>query len=100
MGWAHDGAVTSSIANTATATRVVGLVVKSWSRPPPVVSLQSPGRLMQSPGRVLKSLSRVRLRQSPGRLSKSLRRLLGSPSRIQLYQGQAVRRWSLILETA
>ena len=25
MGWAHDGAVTSSIANTATATRVGGL---------------------------------------------------------------------------
>ena len=25
MGWAHDGAVTSSIANTATATRAVGM---------------------------------------------------------------------------
>ena len=25
MGWAHDGAVTSSIANTATATRLGGL---------------------------------------------------------------------------
>ena len=25
MGWAHDGAVTSSIANTATPTRVGGL---------------------------------------------------------------------------
>ena len=91
MGWAHDGAVTSSTVSTTTVTRG-GWVVESWSWPPLLVSLQSPGRLLQSPGRVLKSPSRVRLRQSPGRLSKSSSCLLGPSSRIQLHQGWAGQR--------
>ena len=99
MGWAHEGAVTSSAVNVATMTRV-GWVALSWGRPPLLVLLQSPGRLLQSPSRVLKSPGRVRLRQSPGQLSKSTCRLRVFSSRIRLYLAQVVRRWNPTLEMA
>ena len=99
MGWAHEGAVTSSAVNVATMTRVGGLGVALESAPL-LVSLQSPGRLLQSPSRVLKSPGRVRLRQTPGQSSKSPCRLRGFSSRIRLFLAQAVRRWNPTLETA
>src|SRR4051812_42381119 len=52
MGWAHDGAVTSSMANTATATKVGGLGVEmldsaaAWcvgAVPEPTTALPEPG---------------------------------------------------------
>ena len=93
MGWAHDGAVTSSIANTATMTRVGGLGGEESESAAAcgVVAVPGPGSEVPEPGATT---------AVAGRMSKSLSRLLGSPSRIRLHQGQAVRRWSLILETA
>ena len=91
---------TSSIVSTATVTRVGGLGGGELESATACCVVAVPGPTTAVPGRVLKSPTRVRLRQSPGHLSKSPSRLLGFPSRIRLHQGQVVRRWNLILETA
>ncbi len=93
MGWAHEGAVTSSAVNVATMTRVGGLGVALESTttssvvavPGPTAAVPGPGSevpgpgattsvpgvvveapVPPAPGRALRSLGRVRLRQSPG----------------------------------
>ena len=59
MGWAHDGAVTSSIANTATATRVGGLGGEELESataccvvavPGPTAEVPGPGSEVPEPG--------------------------------------------------
>ena len=59
MGWAHDGAVTSSIANTATATRVGGLGGEELESataccvvvvPGPTAAVPGPGSEVPEPG--------------------------------------------------
>ena len=56
MGWAHDGAVTSSIANTATATRLGGEELESATAccvvavPGPAAAVPEPGVTMAVPG--------------------------------------------------
>ena len=52
MGWAHDGAVTSSIANTATATRVGGLGGEELESATAccVVAVPGPGSEVPEPG--------------------------------------------------
>ena len=92
MGWAHDGAVTSSIANTATATSVGGLGGEELESataccvvavPGPTAAVPGPGSEVPEPGATT---------AVPGLLSKSPSRLLGSSSRIRLHRGRAVRR--------
>ena len=59
MGWAHDGVVTSSIANTATATRVGGLGGEELESatascvaaiPVPTAAVPGPGSEVPEPG--------------------------------------------------
>ena len=52
MGWAHDGAVTSSIANTATVTRVGGLGGEELESATAccVVAVPGPGSEVPEPG--------------------------------------------------
>ena len=59
MGWAHDGAVTSSIANTTTATRVGGLGGEELESataccvvavPGPTAAVPGPGSEVPEPG--------------------------------------------------
>ena len=56
MGWAHDGAVTSSIANTATATRVGGEELESATAccvvavPGPTAAVPRPTAAVPGPG--------------------------------------------------
>ena len=59
MGWAHDGAATSSIANTATATRVGGLGAEELESataccvvavPGPTAAVPGPGSEVPEPG--------------------------------------------------
>ena len=96
MGWAHEGAVTSSSVNVATITRVGGLGESATASSVVVV----PGPTAAVPGHGSEVPGPVRLRQSPGQLSKSPCRLRGSSSRIRLFLAQAVRRWNPTLETA
>ena len=100
MGWAHDGAVTSSIANTATATRVGGLGGEELESataccvvavPGPTAVVPGPGSEVPEPG------ATTAVPEPPVEVPEPP---AGFPSRIRLHQGQAVRRWSLILETA
>ena len=92
MGWAHDGAVTSSIVNTATATRVGWLGGEELESatascvaavPGPTAAVPGPGSEVPEPGATT---------AVPGRLSKSPSSLLGSSSRIRLHRGRVVRR--------
>ena len=92
MGWAHDGAVTSSTVSTATVTRVGGLdggELESATAscvaavPGPTAAVPGPGSEVPEPGATT---------AVPGPLVEVPSRLLGSPSWIQLHQGQVVRR--------
>ena len=107
MGWAHDGAVTSSSVNVATMTRVGGLggvELESATAscvvavPGPTAAVPGPGSEVPEPGSEVPEPGATTA--VPGPLVEVPSCLLGSPSRIRLHQGQAVRRWSLILETA
>ena len=50
MSWAHDGAVTSSIANTATATRVGGLGGEELESATACCVVAVPGPIAAVPG--------------------------------------------------
>ena len=100
MGWAHDGAVTSSIANTPTATRVGGLGGEELESataccvvalPGPTAAVPGPGSGVPEPGATT---------AVPGPPVEVPEPASGFPMSDRLHQGQAVRRWSLILETA
>ena len=100
MGWAHDGAVTSSTVSTATVTRMGGLgggELESATAscvaavPGPTAAVPGPGSEVPGPGSTT---------QSPGQSSKSPCRLRDFLSRIRLFLAQAVQRWNPTLETA
>ena len=100
MGWAHDGAVTSSIVRTATVTRAGGLGGEELELATACCIDAVPGPAVVAPGLSSEDPGQGATMAVPGRLSKSPSRLLGSPSRIRLRRGQAARRWNQILETA
>ena len=93
MGWAHDGAVTSSAVKTATVTRAGGLGGEELESAIACCVDEVPGPTAAVPGRVrlLQSPGWVQLWQSPSRLPKSPGRLPGPRSRIRLRRGQAAR---------
>ena len=102
MGWAHDGAVTSSIVRTATVIGAGGLGSEELGSesaiaccvdvvPGPAAVVPGPSSEFPGPGATM---------AVPWPLVGVPRRLLGFPSRIRLRWGQAARRWNQILETA
>ena len=99
MGWAHDGAVTSSSVNVATMTRVGGLgVVLESSTASCVVAVPGPTAAVPGPGSEVPGPGATTA--VPGPVVKSPCRLRDFSSRIRLYLAQAVRRWNPTLETA
>ena len=92
MGWAHDGAVTSSTVSTATMTRVGGsggVELESATAscvaavPGPTAAVPGPGSEVPGPGATT---------AVPGPVVEVPVPLRGSSSRIRLHLAQAVRR--------
>ena len=99
MGWAHEGAVTSSAVNVATMTRVGGLGVTLESTTASCV-VGVPGPTVAVPGlgsEVLESAVTTAVPEPPVEVPEPP---AGFPKSDPTHQGQAARRWSLILETA
>ena len=103
MGWAHDGAVTSSIVNTATVTRVGGLGGEELESataccvvavPGPTAAVPGPTAAVPGPGSEVPGPGATATAPKPP--AEVPEPTATAPSRIRLSQGQPTRRWNLI----